>query len=493
MYNVIINSVERVRNMKRNVLLLINGFGIEQAGSYNIYTSSLMPNLDRYTKEGLFTSMECMELDYKSGYRNFSIGINKPLTYSIVENSISKLDYKNNNIFKHMLDTRNASGGKIHIFCFWENDKTIEHLFMFIKEMMINPDVQIVVHLILCQKSLYDYKNMSAVMTKLNYEYSNNLRISIVSGENNFNKTLTSRDIIKSLITDYGEKWKDTSKKISVLTQNRTAPCDARTFMLNEGFALEENDIIFFYNYNNIDIGHFRKDLGAQKYKTFNVDNLKIYSLFPVKCDVQIPFMYNFALSSTYFANFIKEIGAKALVLDTKERCGYINYYLTGLRNNADVNVNYIPTDDNFIYDKDKIMALFTKYNHEFIILNYEIESCKSVEEMKERLKSIDEIIGVLGEYLVSNNGALFISSFYGIETELYNDRHELCKINFSTRVPLIVLDKSKSKRNDAILEGGLFDLAHTIYANINPNYKANKGLIRKKPNFLSIFYKKSK
>ena len=134
-------------------------------------------------------------------------------------------------------------------------------------------------------------------MTKLNYEYSNNLRISIVSGENNFNKTLTSRDIIKSLITDYGEKWKDTSKKISVLTQNRTAPCDARTFILNGGFALEERDIIFFYNYNNIDIGHFRKDLGAQKDKTFNVDSLKIYFLFPVKCDVQIPFMYNFAVS----------------------------------------------------------------------------------------------------------------------------------------------------------------------------------------------------
>lgn len=479
--------------MKRNVLLLINGFGIEQAGSYNVYTSSLMPNLDKFTKEGLFTSMACSELDYKSGYRNFSIGVNKPLTYSIVENSINTFDYKNNNIFKHMLQMRDSSNGKIHIMCFWENDKTIEHLFMFIKEMMINPEIQIVVHLILCQKSLYDYKNMSAVMTKLNYESSNNLRISIVSGENHFNKTLTLRDIIKSLITDFGEKWKDTSKKISVLTQNRTAPCDARTFMLNEGFSLNENDVIFFYNYNNVDISQFRKNLGVQKYKPFNIDNLKIYSLFPVKCDINIPFMYNFALSSTYCDDFLGKIGVRALVLDNSERCLNINYYLTGLRNNKPNNIDYIPTDNGFIYQKEKILELFTKYNHQFIIINYEIDSCKNLEEMKDRLKSIDDIMACLNEWLSLNDGALFISSFYGIETELYNNKHELCKINFSTRVPLIVMDKSKSKRNDMLLEGGLFELAHTIYFNINPGYSGGKGLIRKKPNLLSMFYKKSK
>lgn len=40
--------------MKKNILLLINGFGIEQKDSYNVYKKELMPNLDRLTKDGFF-------------------------------------------------------------------------------------------------------------------------------------------------------------------------------------------------------------------------------------------------------------------------------------------------------------------------------------------------------------------------------------------------------------------------------------------------------
>ena len=38
-----------------NILFLMNGFGIEQLDSYNIYNAKLMPNLDNYTKTHLFT------------------------------------------------------------------------------------------------------------------------------------------------------------------------------------------------------------------------------------------------------------------------------------------------------------------------------------------------------------------------------------------------------------------------------------------------------
>ncbi|UKI57195.1 MAG: hypothetical protein L6V81_07400 [Clostridium sp.] len=46
--------------------------------------------------------------------------------------------------------------------------------------------------------------------------------------------------------------------------------------------------------------------------------------------------MYNYAVSSTYALNALKTIGAKCLVIDLKDKCPYINYYLTGLRNNVD-------------------------------------------------------------------------------------------------------------------------------------------------------------
>ena len=75
--------------MKKNILLLINGFGVEQRDSYNVYKKELMPNLDRLTIEGLFSTLSSNYLDYKDGYRNFSIGIKIPLSYSIISNNIS--------------------------------------------------------------------------------------------------------------------------------------------------------------------------------------------------------------------------------------------------------------------------------------------------------------------------------------------------------------------------------------------------------------------
>ena len=80
--------------MKKNILLLINGFGVEQADSVSVYSKELMPNMDMLTTTGIFGSIPSNELDYKSGYRKFSIGISDALTYSIVNNDISNDGYK---------------------------------------------------------------------------------------------------------------------------------------------------------------------------------------------------------------------------------------------------------------------------------------------------------------------------------------------------------------------------------------------------------------
>src|SRR5574344_2230312 len=119
--------------MKKNILLLINGFGVEQAGSYDIYNAELMPNLDKLTKERLFTSLSSDDLDYKSGYRTFSIGINEALTYSIVDRELSSGAFKENKLFKYILAQLYQLKSKLHVFCYWDNEKTIEQLAQFLK------------------------------------------------------------------------------------------------------------------------------------------------------------------------------------------------------------------------------------------------------------------------------------------------------------------------------------------------------------------------
>ena len=478
--------------MKKNILLLINGFGIEKAGSYNVYSASLMPDMDRLTKEKIFTSIPNNFFDYKSAYRYFSMGVKDALTYNLVDNYISKNEHQSNQLIRYITNEVNKYKSRLHIFCYWDSERTLEHLVSYLKVITSQTSSIIYLHIVLCQKSMGDYKDIDKSFQALNYELGNNIKIGVVTGEENMTQVLPARDLVKCFITEYGEKWKDLSRKVNVFIQTKTVPCKARTFSVNSGYMFQDNDQILIFNYNNVDFSMIMKELKAQKYRQLNLDTVKFYSLFPVRSEEKIPFMYNYAVASSYMLASLKSINAKCLVMDKKDNCAYINYYLTGLRNNVDDALKYYPTDDGFNYDPNKVIEIINSYDKELYIINYEIDSCKSVDEMSEKLKKIDAVIGALDRFIREKNYALFVTSFYGVEKDLYNSKQELCKINFSGRSPLIIDDNEISGANYTVDEGGLYDLCNSIIWNINKSYKL-PGILRKRTSLLSFLYKKPK
>lgn len=365
--------------MKKNILLLINGFGVEQVDSYNIYSKEVMPNLDRLTTEWLFSSLQSKELDYKEGYRKFSIGINEALTYNIIEQEVLSENYANNVLYKSILDEISNSKKTLHIFCFFENEKTINQLLAFLKKADAL-GIKVLVHLILCQKSLRSYKEMDKTLVRLNYEF-NNIKIGLVTGLNNLSDAAGIRDIEKALIGNFVEKWKDLSKKIGVLSDTKSLPVNARTFSMSENVTISNDDKIIFFNYFQADVRHLINIISSQQSNpNLNPNTIKYYSLFPVVTEVSVPFMYNYAVSSTYLLDSMNKINAKTIVFDKKENTGYINYYLTGLRSKIDNNLQYYFTDDNILYDASRLIPYLASLENELIILNYEIDSCKTIE-----------------------------------------------------------------------------------------------------------------
>ena len=478
--------------MKKNILLLINGFGIERGDSYNVYNAEVMPNMDRLTREGLFGTFTNKNLDFKSAYRNLSMGIDNPLTYSLVENSINDNSLEDNELLKYIINQTVLKKSRLHIMCFWESERTLEHLNYILNIVKKQNISRIFIHLILCHKSVNDYKEIDRGLNVLNYDSASNIKIGVVSGENNFYDLLNARDLVKNFMTEFGEKWKDLSKKVAVLVQTKTVPCDTRTFSVNPTYRFENNDQVLFLNYNNIDITKFRNELLIQKYRQVDFNTIQFYSLFPIRADIQIPFMFNYAVSANYTLDSLSKASASCLVFDKKDNCSFINYYLTGLRNTIDERLKYVPTDDGFIYDANRLLTTIQSYNRDLYIINYNIDDCKTLESLKERLNKIDGIIGILDKYVSDNNYALFISSLYGMETQMYNQKQELVKINFSGKSPLVVDDNKISSTNYNIVEGNLCDMMNSIISNINPYYKSN-GMIRKKSSLLSFLYKKPK
>ena len=89
--------------MNKSILMLINGFGVEKAGSYSIYRPELVPNFEKLRSERMFTTIKNTYLDYRNAYRNFSMGIDDALTYNLVENNIFKNEFQTNQMMQYII------------------------------------------------------------------------------------------------------------------------------------------------------------------------------------------------------------------------------------------------------------------------------------------------------------------------------------------------------------------------------------------------------
>ncbi len=479
--------------MKKSILLLINGYGVEQFDSIDIYSKELMPCLDSIINQNTLLRIPNLFLDYRSAYRKFSMGIDRDLSHSLIEMNVAKNEHKENQLLKYIANETVKNESNLHIFAYIDSYNAFEELGEYIKSFKDKMKTKILVHFVLCQKSLMDYKDIEKGITLFTYEMGNNVKVGIVAGESSMSDLASVREIVKSFLTETGEKWKDFKKKLDVFISTKMVPYNARPFAANYGYRLEENDQILFFNYSNVSFELLKKEIESQRYRKIDLTTIGYYSLFPIKCgDLKVPFMYNYALASNCFLSSLKSINARCLVLDKKANCSIINYYLTGLRNSADDNLKYIATDDGFIYDANKLVESLKTYDKELVILNYEIDSTKTVEELKDRLNKIDNIIGNVYNYCIDNNINLFVSSLYGMSRDMYNKKAELCKVNLYSKVPFIMANTEFSSAEYSLLEGNLFDIANTILFSINNTYP-NSGLLKKKSKLFSLFQKKSK
>ena len=60
--------------MKKSILFLINGLGIERQGSYSLSIDQCMPNLSKTKETSFFTTAIINSVEYKSAYESFFLG-----------------------------------------------------------------------------------------------------------------------------------------------------------------------------------------------------------------------------------------------------------------------------------------------------------------------------------------------------------------------------------------------------------------------------------
>ena len=61
-------------DIRRTVLFLINGFGVDKRDIYDILNDDTVPYINKLARENIYTTMPSIATDYKTGFRMFSIG-----------------------------------------------------------------------------------------------------------------------------------------------------------------------------------------------------------------------------------------------------------------------------------------------------------------------------------------------------------------------------------------------------------------------------------
>lgn len=463
--------------MKKTVLFLMNGFGIEQTDSYNVYNSKLMPNLDSYTQKYMFSSIEDNSYNYMDGYRLFSTGSTIPLTYQLLKNYMENFE-KNPNM-NFYLNSINSET-KVQLFIFIENDKSLEHLKNLLKFIRTKHNNTIFLHIVLTSPDLNNYKELEHIITKINYDYKE-CKIGTIIGKN----VLCGNDLsmyMNLLKNEVGEKWREISRKFSALTTSKNSPIDVKEFYMNEGFKISENDVYFFFNYDYLDLTNLLNNI------TSLAPNSKFFSMFQIK-GIKYP-MFAYPISGKSMVNSLKSIEAKGLILTENSYVNQINYMANGLNNVVADNLFFVPTNEALLLDKNKLNVILNDSKYDLTIIDYRIDNVETLEQLNDKLAKLDVILGYVHDICIEKGISLFISSLYGIKKNITVDNFTKAFINFSGKLPLIVIDPVFNKVNFRLGFGNTFNLAHTVYTNINKKYKDGEVLIKKK-SILSKMIKK--
>ena len=469
----------------KTILLLMNGFGIEGKNSYTVYDANILPNIENLRNRYLFQTLTTNNKTMYEGFRNISLEIGELYNYHVFNRELQNMHIFSNSNYQNLKKNLEEKNSKLHLFVFVDKSPMIvENLKNFLRDINKERNKKIFLHLVLTCSNYEDYPLIIETLSKINIELNEEATIGLVFGLEtmlNNNPVVELNFFLKMMISEVGEKWQSFSQKLDVSYKTKKSPTSIKPFVVNTGFSLGNDDLCMIWNYDNIDITNFINGIKAINYGTEKKNNISFISLFPIKYTENIPYILNYETATNSLATNMKGLGFKTLVLTESKHVNVLNYYLNGLVNVNNPDISYLSID-NSMYDVDSLVNIINTYPQEFIIINYDVTNVSSIEELQEKLKKIDNVIGGIYKNTEKTSYSIIISSLFGMEKTMPNGKEEICHVIYN-KVPIIYIDGFINRKNYLIEEGDVNGLFKICYKTIDKKYPGQSLIVKK--NFL--------
>lgn len=432
--------------MKKSIIFLINGLGIEKPGSYSISIDQCMPNLCKLKETSYFTTAFTNSLEYKSAYQQFFLGDTYISEIEYLKEHVLGDDVVNNQTYQNIYNTIKNTTGKVHVFIDPTSEKVVDLINGLCTRLEIPESRQIYLHLLLSQQSVSEYKKIIEMVNYIKFNINTNITVGFVFGKeyltNNESKSLMS-DMRKILFYCSCERWTNTEDKLNSLMAENIPPCKVPGFCATNSCMIENGDVIMFFNTRRDNFDDYINAIYQNAPEVYKTDqfNLPIFSLIKLHSKYQIGYLCEKITYDHSFANVLARNGKKALILTSRNHIELVNFNANGLEAVNNPNIQFMLLDDN-LKNKDVIENIIDKTDYDIIIFDYHMDVSRTIVDLKNQLEEVDLVLGNVGP-LCENRHSLFITSLFGLKKELpvadYNA--EMVTLDYEDQIPIFFYD----------------------------------------------------
>ena len=484
--------------MKKSIIFLINGLGIEKPGSYSISIDQCMPKLSRIKETSYYTSAIINSLEYRSAYEQFYIGDTYQKEINYIKDYIINENLKENPTYQSFLNSISKEQKKIHVFLEPNNEKVVNLINDFISTLPLDNHKEVFLHLLLTQQTVNEYNKLIQIINYIKYHINSHITVGFIIGKELYSEEMSKEELDvskKLLFYCSAERWSETDKKLLSLQENNIRPCVAPGFCALNTCNIENGDTILFFNTKQTTYDKFLKAIFQNAESVFagqEVD-LPIYSMIQLDTTYSIPCFSNNIVYDDSLAKWMEKSNKKALIIAEEKNLKLIHFLANGLNYITNPNIQFMKLDQNYLSSLENISNIIDKSPYDLIIFDYHMDVSKTINDLKEQLGSIDQVLGLVGDVCM-NKHSLFITSLYGLKKTLpladYNA--EMVTIDYEMQIPIFFFDYTYPRSKYALFPGETHDILGSAICCIWPNTEIynlvrEKGIVN---NLLKAFKK---
>lgn len=482
--------------MKKSVIFLVNGLGVERPGSYSVSIDQCMPNLARTKETSFFTTAFINSLEYRSAYRQFFLGDNYKLELDYIKKNIINGNISNNSTYQSLLNSLQGNEAKLHIFVEPTNDKIVEQINAFVNTLNLEKDRLVYLHLILPQQTVNEYSMVTNIVNYIKYHVDERITVGFIIGKEYLGEELTVEEnntMKKLFFFCSAERWSETEKKFDSLRENNIRPCEVPGFCTTNKCAISNNDVVMFFNTNRTNYDNFLHAIYDNAKDALKIENynLPTYSMIRLDSKYNINCFAENIVYENSLAVIMKKTQKKTLIITDEKYISMINFLANGLNYVNNPDIAFMKLDNNILKNSDYITNLIDNSIYDLIIFDYYMLVDKTINDLKKQLEEIDVVVGNVAN-ACCNKHSLFVTSLYGTRKTLplaeYNN--ELVTIDYEMQIPIFFFDYSYLRSKYVLLPGDTNNILTTAISCIAHDDSLHS-LIKTKGLFNNLFGKK--